>query len=364
MPGILEWLGLTPSSASVLLVVVSLLSVWIISAFVEWLLALDLGCRDMGSVGGFLEDPNTLAKIPLPTVFAAHEKDLSIILPAYNEAMRLAGTLEDTLTYLENRTRVEKSFTYEVIVVDDGSRDETAAIGYQFSKSYGVDKVRVLRQIPNQGKGAAVRKGMLCARGALVLFADADSATRISDLEKLEEEVWKVVLKAKPLGSAQGQAGAAGVSQAADAQVLRQLHEAAEEVPVAAFGSRAHLEQQALASRKWYRNVLMYGFHVAVVLAAGTGIRDTQCGFKLFTRAAARQLFPNQRLKRWCFDVELMYLCKRMGIPMVEVAVTWTEVPGSTLRATSVLHMLLELAYVRVGYGLGIWPIRRSYSPS
>jgi len=131
----------------------------------------------------------------------------------------------------------------------------------------------------------------------------------------------------------------------------------ASDVEIAVFGSRAHLEKQALATRKWYRNFLMKGFHLVVLLTAGPGIRDTQCGFKMFTRAAARKLFTNIRLKRWCFDVELVYLCKHLRIPMVEVSVNWIEIPGSKVRMTSIMHMVFELLLIKVGYGLGIWKI-------
>uniref|UniRef100_A0A453M9R7 Dolichyl-phosphate beta-glucosyltransferase n=1 Tax=Aegilops tauschii subsp. strangulata TaxID=200361 RepID=A0A453M9R7_AEGTS len=83
----------------------------------------------------------------------------------------------------------------------------------------------------------------------------------------------------------------------------------------------------------------------------------SQCGFKMFTRSAARKLFTNIRLKRWCFDVEIVYLCKHLRIPMAEVSVSWTEIPGSKVRMTSILHMVFELLLIRVGYGLGIWKI-------
>uniref|UniRef100_A0A7C9APB9 Dolichyl-phosphate beta-glucosyltransferase n=2 Tax=Opuntia streptacantha TaxID=393608 RepID=A0A7C9APB9_OPUST len=101
----------------------------------------------------------------------------------------------------------------------------------------------------------------------------------------------------------------------------------------------------------------MKGFHLVVLLAAGPGIRDTQCGFKMFTRAAARKLFTNVRLKRWCFDVELVYLCKWFGIPMVEISVTWSEIPGSKVNLLSIPNMLWELVLMSVGYRTGMWKI-------
>ncbi|KAJ1390684.1 Nucleotide-diphospho-sugar transferase [Sesbania bispinosa] len=132
------------------------------------------------------------------------------------------------------------------------------------------------------------------------------------------------------------------------------------DIPVVVFGSRAHLEEKALATRKWYRNFLMKGFHLVVLLAAGPGIRDTQCGFKMFTRAAAWKLFSNVRLKRWCFDVELVFLFKWFWIPISEISVNWSEIPGSKVNLLSIPNMLWELVLMSVGYRTGIWRISNS----
>lgn len=231
--------------------------------------------------------------------------------------------------------------------MDDGSKDNTTKIGFEYINKYGLDVIRILKQGVNQGKGAAVRKGMLCSRGQLLLMLDADGASRITDLEKLEAQIANGVQK----------------HQASSKQNLTSKLDVGS-VPVVAFGSRAHLEKQALATRKWYRNLLMKAFHLCVLLVAGPGVRDTQCGFKMFTRSAAQQLFPNLRLKRWCFDVELVYLCKRLRIPVSEVSITWAEIPGSKVRFYSFVHMLLELVLVRLGYGFHIWKIHTNSSKS
>lgn len=102
----------------------------------------------------------------------------------------------------------------------------------------------------------------------------------------------------------------------------------------------------------------MHGFHFLVSLVVGRGVRDTQCGFKLLSRSAARLLVPNQRLQRWAFDVELVALAQRLGVPMREVQVTWTEIKGSKLRMLSVASMALELVAVRVCYTAGLWRLR------
>ncbi|XP_042455804.1 dolichyl-phosphate beta-glucosyltransferase-like [Zingiber officinale] len=286
----------------------------------------------------FFEDPNSLNKVPCPSIFDQAEKHISLIVPAFNEEHRLSGAFVETINYLQKRASSDKSFSYEVIIVDDGSTDRTSKVAFSFVRKYKIENVRVILLGKNHGKGEAIRKGMLHSRGELLLMLDADGATKINDLEKLESQIHALADKVKELNPSN--------------QSLR-----LSEIEVAAFGSRAHLEKQALATRKWYRNFLMKGFHLVVLLTAGPGIRDTQCGFKMFTRAAGRRLFTNMRLKRWCFDVELVYLCKHIGIPIIEVSVNWSEIPGSKVRLTSILHMLFELMLIRLGYGLGIWKI-------
>ncbi|CAA6661747.1 unnamed protein product [Spirodela intermedia] len=318
------------------------LSISISAFFLEF--ARKIGCRHSrdhsSGVASFFEDPNSLKKVPCPSIFDPAERYISLIVPAFNEEHRLAGALVETINYLQERAQLDSSFSYEVIIVDDGSTDRTSKVAFDFVRKHTIDKVRVILLGGNHGKGEAIRKGMLHSRGELLLMLDADGATQITDLQKLESRICEFAEKElkSPLLSGQG---------------LK-----ISDVSVAAFGSRAHLEKQALATRKWYRNFLMKGFHLVVLLTAGSGIRDTQCGFKMFTRTAARRLFTNVRLKRWCFDVELVYLCKHLKIPMIEISVSWSEIPGSKIRLTSILHMLFELVLIRVGYGLGIWKIR------
>lgn len=286
------------------------------------------------------EDPNSIKPVPCPSIFDPAEKYISLIIPAFNEEHRLPSALAETMNYLQQRGEKDKSFTYEVVIVDDGSVDGTKRVAFDFVKKYKVENVRVLLLGRNYGKGEAIRKGMLHARGELLLMLDADGATKVDDLEKLETQIRAVAGKELNLDAAAGNSSL-------------EIHD----IPVVAFGSRAHLEDKALATRKWYRNFLMKGFHLVVLMAAGPGIRDTQCGFKMFTRAAAQRLFRNVCLKRWCFDVELVYLCKWFGIPMVEVSVTWSEIPGSKVNLLSIPNMLWELVLMSVGYRTGMWRI-------
>ncbi|KAK7273014.1 hypothetical protein RIF29_14060 [Crotalaria pallida] len=295
-------------------------------------------------VPAIFEDPNSLKVVPCPHVVDPAAKYISLIIPAFNEEHRLPGALDETMNYLQQRALKDPSFSYEIVIIDDGSSDGTKRVAFEFVKKYTVDKVRVILLGRNHGKGEAIRKGMLHSRGELLLMLDADGATKITDLEKLENQIQAVAKKE---------------FHSKDLSVSDPSFRISD-IPVAVFGSRAHLEEKALASRKWYRNFLMKGFHVVVLLAAGPGIRDTQCGFKMFTRAAARKLFSNVRLKRWCFDVELVFLCKWFRIPIFEISVNWSEIPGSKVNLLSIPNMLWELVLMSVGYRSGMWRISNS----
>ncbi|XP_057676715.1 dolichyl-phosphate beta-glucosyltransferase isoform X2 [Corythoichthys intestinalis] len=253
--------------------------------------------------------------------------ELSVVVPAYNEELRMPVMLDEALEYLESRRKRRASFDYEVIVVDDGSKDKTTQVALRYTEMYGADKVRVLTLVKNRGKGGAVRMGTLSSRGRLILMADADGATKFADLEKVEEG-------------------------------LRQLSPKPDNMAVSC-GSRAHLEQEALAQRSMFRNFLMRGFHFLVWFLCVRGIRDTQCGFKIFTREAALRIFSSLHVERWAFDVELLYIAQRYKIPVAEVAVNWTEIEGSKLVPFwSWLQMGRDLVFIRLRYLTGAWKLR------
>ncbi|KAK2181299.1 hypothetical protein NP493_402g04013 [Ridgeia piscesae] len=254
--------------------------------------------------------------------------DLSVIVPAYNEQDRLPAMMNEAMEYLEQRQEKDKSFKYEIIIVDDGSTDKTSEVALMYSEKYGTEKVRVLTLEKNRGKGGAVRMGMLSARGKTLLFADADGASTFADVAKLEAELEKI--------------------------------NTTEDSMAVVCGSRAHLEKEAIATRSVFRTFLMLGFHFLVWFLCVRGVRDTQCGFKLFTRSAAKLLFYNLHVERWAFDVELLHIAQHFKLPVGEVAITWQEIEGSKVTPVwSWLQMGRDLLLIRLRYLTGLWTMHR-----
>ncbi|XP_034540324.1 dolichyl-phosphate beta-glucosyltransferase [Notolabrus celidotus] len=264
-----------------------------------------------------------------PSLHDPQSRELSVVIPAYNEELRMPVMLDEAMEYLENRQKEHPSFTYEVIVVDDGSKDKTTEVALRYTRKYGADKVRVLTLVKNRGKGGAVRMGTMSSRGKVILMADADGATKFSDLDKVEAGLNELSPKPENMGIS--------------------------------CGSRAHLEQESVAQRSTFRTFLMYGFHFLVWFFCVRGIKDTQCGFKLFTREAALKTFSSLHVERWAFDVELLYIAQCFKIPIAEVAVNWTEIEGSKLIPFwSWLQMGSDLIFIRLRYITGAWKLQSS----
>ena len=305
-----------------------------------------------------LESPTSLKKIPAPSLFDPRAtKSLSVVIPAYNETIRLPSTLEETMTYLQRRRdRSGPNFTYEVIVVDDGSSDDTTGVAFEFVKKHGIDAVRVLSLPTNKGKGYAVKAGIMCTRGREVLFMDADGATAVSEIEKLEKSMNTMLQEMKAdSGEVRTPPSWERGSKRAPPGIVAETTSTCGGDPLPplfVLGSRAHLQNDAMAKRTAVRNVLMHGFHALVTLVVGNQIRDTQCGFKLMTRKAAQMIVPQQRLQRWAFDVELVKIAQTLQVPMKEEQVVWTEIPGSKVRLTSIAHIAFELALIKCGYDI------------
>ncbi|KFQ04743.1 Dolichyl-phosphate beta-glucosyltransferase, partial [Haliaeetus albicilla] len=272
-------------------------------------------------------------KEPVPSIHDPPTRELSVVVPSYNEEDRLPLMMDEALNYLEKRQKRDPSFTYEVIVVDDGSKDQTTKVAMKYCKKYGSDKVRVLSLVKNRGKGGAVRMGVFSSRGKKILMADADGATKFEDIEKVEEEnvsLNNISLICIP--------------------VQNQM--------AISCGSRAHLEKDSIAKRSYFRTLLMYGFHFLVWFLCVKEIRDTQCGFKLLTREAALRTFSTLHIERWAFDVELLYIAQHLRIPIAEVAVNWTEIEGSKLVPFwSWLQMGRDLLFIRLRYMTGAWQL-------
>jgi dolichyl-phosphate beta-glucosyltransferase len=223
----------------------------------------------------------------------------SVVIPAFNEVPRLPRYLDEIVAYFEGRGE-----PYEVIVVDDGSTDGTAAVVEGRARQFPA--VRVLRLEHNSGKGAAVRAGMLAARGEYRLFADADGATPIAELKRLEPAL------------------------AAGADV--------------AIGSRVLVDPAVSVATRPYRVTAGRAFNWLVARLGLRSVADSQCGFKAFTGAAAKRLFGQLRTRGFGFDVELLLKAQAVGYRIVEVPVNWADQAGS------------KVAVLRHGPGM-LWQI-------
>ena len=223
--------------------------------------------------------------------------EVSLVIPAYNEEARLGPTLDALLAFLEGR-----EWDWEVVVADDGSRDRTPEIVRVYAERW--PRVRLLR-LSHGGKGWAVRHGMLSARGRFRILCDADLAMPPEYLPALLEPC------------RQGYAIALGSREAPGARRV---------------GEPPH--------RHWMGRA----FNLLVRRLAVPGIQDTQCGYKCFTAEAVSALFPYQRVKGFAFDVEVLYLARKQGLPMVEVPIEWHHRRESKVRP--LVHTLTILAEV------------------
>lgn len=227
----------------------------------------------------------------------------SIIIPAYNEATRVSATLERVLAYV-----AERGWDAEVIAVNDGSRDNTAEIIRRFADKNS--RLQLLENPGNRGKGYSVRNGMLHAQGEILLFSDADLSSPIEEAEKLFAAI----------------AGGANV----------------------AIGSRWLQSDLQTQRQPLYRQLFGRAFNLMLRLTLGLTFKDTQCGFKAFTRRAASAIFPLQTIERWGFDPELLYLAKRLGFKVVEVPVAWAHSEGTRLSPLrDGAKMFLEMLKIR-----------------
>lgn len=252
--------------------------------------------------------------------------ELSIIIPCYNEVARLGKMLDESIVFLQNKY----AKVYEIIIVDDGSKDGTALYALEKANEYNLPPhvLKVVHLTKNRGKGGAVTHGLLHCQGKLALFADADGATKFSDVEKL----------------------------------ITHLKSIPDNVPAVAIGSRAHMvNTDAVVKRSFIRNFLMYGLHTLVYVFGIRDIKDTQCGFKMFNFEALKNIFPYMHTERWIFDVEVLLLAEMQRMSIKEIPVSWQEVGGSKIDiARDSIEMAIDLVVTRLAYIFGIYYINQS----
>ncbi len=203
---------------------------------------------------------------------------LSIVIPAYNECARIEGTLERVLSCVE-----ERGWDAEVLVVDDGSSDETVDVVQHWMRKY--PRLHLVKNAGNRGKGYSVRNGLLQAAGDIVMFTDADLSAPVEEAERLF----------------------AALDAGADV----------------AIGSRWLDKQKQTVHQPLYRRFFGRCFNKVTKIVIGLPFQDTQCGFKAFKREAAQTIFRLQTIERWGFDPEILFIARKLKCKIVEVPVTW-----------------------------------------
>jgi glycosyltransferase involved in cell wall biosynthesis len=227
----------------------------------------------------------------------------SIVIPAYNEGQRLGATLERVLAYVASQ-----QWSAEIIVVNDGSRDNTAEIVRSFA--LGNPALRLLENPGNRGKGYSVRNGMLNAQGEVLLFSDADLSSPIEEAPKLFQAI------------------SAGADLAIGSRWLQ---------------SDLQTERQPL-----YRQLFGRIFNLLLRVILGLRFKDTQCGLKAFTPRAAQAIFPRQQIERWGFDPEILFLANKAGMTIAEVPVEWAHDERSKINPIKDgFKMFMELLRIR-----------------
>ncbi|WAC06562.1 MAG: glycosyltransferase family 2 protein [Thermodesulfobacteriota bacterium] len=238
---------------------------------------------------------------------------LSVVIPAFNEAERIGATLQKIHEFLLTR-----DYRSEIIVVDDGSSDNTRKVIRKFAGEFS--SVRLLGNKVNRGKGYSVRAGVLHSQGRIILFSDADLSTPIQEVDKLAD--W--------------------LDQGYDI----------------AIGSRALPGSDILERQPWPREFMGKTFNKLVQLLTLSGIKDTQCGFKLFKKEAANVLFAKQTVWGFGFDVELLFIADKNGYRIKEVPIKWINSPDSRVHMVKdSFSMLIDLVRIRTRYLTGKYRI-------
>ena len=231
------------------------------------------------------------------------EPTYSIVIPAYNEGRRLGATLEKVLAYVH-----AQDWNAEVIVVNDGSRDDTADLVRQFAAKDTT--LRLIENPGNRGKGYSVRNGMLNARGRILLFSDADLSSPIEEAPKLFQAL-----------------------------------EAGADIAIGSRWLRAETQTQR---QPLHRQVFGRIFNLLLRMTLGLKFKDTQCGFKAFKAPAAKTIFPLQRIERWGFDPEILFLARKFGFKVQEIPVAWGHSGEARINPlVDGFRMFLEMLHIR-----------------
>lgn len=227
----------------------------------------------------------------------------SIVIPAYNEGQRITATLDKILAYL-----TQQHWMAEILVVNDGSRDNTADIIRDYAKTH--PSIRLIENPGNRGKGYSVRNGMMHAQGDVLLFSDADLSSPIYEAQKLFQ----------------------AIEQGADV----------------AIGSRWLNAQLQTERQPIHRQLFGRIFNLLLRVILGLKEKDTQCGFKAFTRKSAQEIFSRQRIERWGFDPELLFLARKFEFQVREVPVEWAHDDRSKINpVVDGFKMFLEILKIR-----------------
>jgi glycosyltransferase involved in cell wall biosynthesis len=238
---------------------------------------------------------------------------ISVVIPAYNERQRLPSTLSSILSYFAARDWP----SWEVLVVNDGSKDDTLAVAEKFRDEH--TGIRVLNNPGNRGKGYSVRHGMLEAEGEWILFTDSDLSAPIEELDTLIAAV-----------------------RARNAQV--------------AIGSRAVDRKLITVHQSRFRETAGRIFNLMMRAIVWLPFADTQCGFKLFERGAAKEIFRRQRIERWGFDAEILFIARKLGYKSIEVPVRWSHSEGTKVSMfRDSMNMFLDLFRIRGNQIFGLY---------
>lgn len=236
---------------------------------------------------------------------------LSVVIPAYNEGKKLPHTLPKMYDYLK-----QQSYDWEILVVSDGSKDNTAQVVRDLSSQ--IENLRLIDNKENNGKGYVVKQGMLAAKGEYRLFTDADNSTSIDHIERMWPE-------------------------------FKKGHDVV-------IGSRDIEGAKLAVPQPFWRIMIGNTFNLMVQLMCGLwGIPDTQCGFKGFSEKAAVDIFSRTRVSRFAFDPEILVIAKKMDYKIKEVPVTWVNDKRSSVKFKSMMKMLLDLFEIRLNMIKGLY---------